>query len=310
MVYAYGQTNIALTGDGVLDASGTARWNVGSDRAGILEPLVTAGVAPEVRKVPNHGPLPTAFVEQYRCTNLLIQGVVLRHSQFWQLHPTLCRNVHVEDVTTGETTHPNTDGCNPDSCDHVVITNCTLAAFDDCSAMKSGRDEDGRRVQTPCQNVVITGCRLQGPAAGIAFGSEMTGGIRNVYVHDCKTYGSSVRHMVLVKSNTRRGGFAENLNFDSLEAEHLGGAWAFAQMDYDRQTGGHRPSFRSWNVSRSRGDFLPWVFQLGGLDDDHIQAVHVSDSDFTHVFVPMNFNRNLDDLRLDRVTINGRLAAR
>jgi polygalacturonase len=305
MVYAHGQTNIALTGAGTLDASGTRRWNLGSNRTGILEPLVAAGIPPEQRVIPDHDHLRSAFVEFYRCTNVLVQGVTLRRSQFWQLHPTLCRNVRIESVTTGDTTLPNTDGCNPECCDHVVISNCILDAFDDCIGIKSGRDGDGRRVNTPSQNIVISGCSFQGRAAGVACGSEMTGGIGNVYVHDCKTYGASVRHMLYVKSNTRRGGYAENLNFDSVQADHLSGAWAFAQMDYDAQTGRHRPTFEDWNISRASGDFDPWVFQLRGLDDDHIRTVRVSDSEFTRIFVPLDFSNNVDDIRFDRVKING-----
>lgn len=308
MVYAYGQTDIALTGEGVLDASETVEWNTGSNRA-ILEALVGAGVPPEDRVVPRHSRLRSAFVEPYRCTNVLIQGVKLRQSQFWQLHPTLCRNVHIDHVTTGDTTRLNTDGCDIECCDQVVITNCRFDANDDCIALKSGRDEDGRRVNTPCQNVVISSCRLQGPAGGIACGSEMTGGVRNIYVFDCETHGDSIRHMLFVKSNPRRGGFAQNINLDSVRAQRLGGAWGFAQMDYDSQTGSHRPIFRAWSISHASGDFMPWVFQLAGLPDDHIASLHVTDSDFSHVFVPLNFYGDVDDVRFDHVTINGRFVS-
>jgi polygalacturonase len=309
LVYAFEQTNIALTGAGVLDASATMSWNAGSDRNSVLEPLVAAGVPAEQRIVPEHGRLRTAFVEPYRCTNVLLQGVTLRRASFWQLHPTLCRNVHIDGVRTGDTTLLNTDGCDVECCDHVVITNSSFDAFDDCIAIKSGRDDDGRRVNTPSQNIVITGCSLQGPAGGIACGSEMTGGVGNVYVYDCKTHGSSVRYMLFMKSNTRRGGYAENINLDSVRADRLTGAWALAQMDYDGQTGSHRPRFQDWNISHVSGDFDPVVFQLSGLDDDHIRTLRVSDSQFTHILLPLDLNTNIDDVRFDRVTINGRLVS-
>jgi polygalacturonase len=306
MIYAYEQTDLALTGGGVLDASLTGAWNTGGERARVLEPLVGAGLPPEQRIVPHHGRLRSAFIEPYRCANVLIAGVTLRHSQFWQLHPTLCRNVTVDSVTTGDTNNANSDGCNPESCDHVVIKNCTLSAFDDCVAIKSGRDTDGRRINTPCQNIVIRGCRLQGPAGGIAFGSEMTGGIRDVYIHDVKTYGRSVRHMLYFKSNTRRGGYAEGVHIDGARADHLAGAWAFAQMDYDGQNGDFRPIFKDWTISNSSGDFDPWVLELRGLGDDPIGPIHVSDSSFTDILVPIDFNSNVRGLTFDRVTINGR----
>jgi polygalacturonase len=306
MIYAYGQTNIAITGGGVLDGSGTRSWNGGSNRAGILEPLLQAQVAPEERIIPRYGRLRSTFVEPYRCANVLIQGVTLRHSQFWQIHPTLCSNVTVDGVTTGDTANPNSDGCNPESCDHVVIKNCMLAAYDDCVGIKSGRDADGRRVNTPCQDIVISGCRLEGPAGGIACGSEMAGGIRNLYAYDVQTYGASLRHMFYVKSNTRRGGYARNLNLDKVRADHLSGAWAFAQMDYGGQTGGYQPAFEDWTISHATGDFDPWILQLSGLDGNPIHRIRVSDSQFTHTIVPLDFLTSIDDISFQNVTINRR----
>jgi len=123
---------------------------------------VAAGLPPEKRVVTDHGRLRSAFVEPYLCTNVLIQGITLRRALFSQLHPTLCSNVTIDGVTTGDTTSLNSDGCDPESCDHVVIKNCTFDANDDCIAIKSGRDADGRRVNTPSQNIVILGCSFRG----------------------------------------------------------------------------------------------------------------------------------------------------
>src|SRR5215472_7889202 len=301
MVYAFGETNVGLTGSGVLDASATRTWNTGSDRDAILEPMVAEGLRPEQRIVPRRGPLRSAFVEPYDCTNVLIQGVTLRGSQFWQLHPTLCRNVTVDSVRTAGTTKPNTDGCNPESCDHVVIQACSFTANDDCIAIKSGRDADGRRVDAPCENVVITGCAVQGPAGGIAFGSEMTGGIRNVYVHNVTTFGRSVQHLFYAKSNTRRGGCAVGLHLDGVTADHTRGAWAFAQMDYDGQHGDFRPAFRDWTISNSTGDLVPLVFQLSGRGDDPIRGLHVSDCNFAHVLLPLNVYDHVEDVAFEVV---------
>jgi polygalacturonase len=311
MIYAYGQTNIALTGSGILTALGTRPWNFGSDRAGILEPLVAAGVPPEERIVPDYGHLRSTFVEPYNCSNVLIQGVTLRESQFWQLHPTLCENVTVDSVTTGGTFNPNGDGCNPESCDHVVIRDCTLDANDDCIAIKSGRDDDGRRVDTPSQNIVIFGCRFQGPIGGVTCGSEMTGGIRNVYAYNIETYGTTrLRFMLFVKSNTRRGGYATNLNLDSIRGNNLIGPWGFAQMDYAGQTGDYLPNFGDWNISNSSGDFTPRVFELRGLPNDPIRGFNVNRSAFTNIADPVDQYAYVKDIRFDKVTINGEMVWR
>jgi polygalacturonase len=305
MIYAYGQTNIAVTGSGILDASGTRPWNTGSDRAGIVEPLVAAGAPPEERIVPDYGQLRSTFIEPYNCTNVLIEGITLRQSQFWQVHPTLCRNVTVDGVTTGDTTNPNGDGCNPESCDHVVIKNCVLDAHDDCIAIKSGRDEDGRRINTPSENIVIFGCRLQGPYGGITCGSEMTGGIRNVYAFDVQTYGTGVNNMFYVKSNTRRGGYATNLNLDTIRGDNLRGAWGSAQMNYAGQTGEYLPIFQDWNIGNVTGDTAPLVFRLTGLPDAYIRGFNVRCSAFTRITDPVDRYTYVEDINFAEVTING-----
>ena len=93
----------------------------------------------------------------------------------------------------------NSDGCDPECCDHVVIKNSTLLAGDDTIAIKSGRDADGRRVNVPTQNVVIWNNQFEGPVGAICLGSEMTGGIRNVYAYNNSTVGSGTRHALFVK---------------------------------------------------------------------------------------------------------------
>src|SRR5207248_10387732 len=181
--YAYGERNIALTGSGTLDAGGTSSWNKGSDRA-YLETLIGQGVTdPRLRVVPGSGhTMRSTFIEPYDCDTVLIQGVTLKNPLFWQLHPTLCRNVTVDGVSTDPSTaHSNTDGCDPECCDHVVIRNCNLGAHDDNIAIKSGRDADGRRVNVPTQNLVVHGCVMNGAWGAVTCGSEMTGGIRHGY---------------------------------------------------------------------------------------------------------------------------------
>jgi polygalacturonase len=236
---------------------------------------------------------------------VLIEGITLRQSQFWQLHPTLCRNVTIDSVTTGGTNNSNTDGCNPESCDHVVIRDCKLDAHDDCIAIKSGRDEDGRRVDTPSENIVIFGCQFQGPWGGITCGSEMTGGIRNVYAYNIQTYGTSIRWMLYVKSNTRRGGYATNLNLDTIRGDNLNGGWGFAQMDYNGQTGEYLPIFQDWNISNVSGDSAPWVFHFRGLANDPIRGFNVRCSAFTRIADPVDQYAYVDDINFNEVSING-----
>jgi polygalacturonase len=304
MIYAHGASNIALTGSGVLDASGTAPWNVGSDRA-YLETLVAKGVPPEKRIVPGSGhQMRSTFVEPYSCDTVLIQGVTLKNPLFWQLHPTLCRNVTVEGVSTDPSTaHSNTDGCDPESCDHVVIRDCQLGAHDDNIAIKSGRDADGRRVNVPCRNIVVVGCTMNGNWGAITCGSEMTGGIRDVYAHNCQVVGAT-KFALYVKSNTLRGGFAQNINLSRFSGT-FDRSFAFVTMTYNGQTGDFPPAFGPFTVTGSSCTSAPLVFDVSGLPTDPVQGLHVRDCAFAGVTTPTNRISDVADVSFVDVTING-----
>jgi polygalacturonase len=306
MIYAYKERNIALTGSGTLDAGGTSSWNKGNDRA-YLESLIRQGKTnPRDRVVPGSGhTMRSAFVEPYDCDVVLIQGVKLKNPMFWQLHPTLCRQVTIEGVSTDPSTaHSNTDGCDPESCDHVVIANCNLGAHDDNIAIKSGRDEDGRRVNVPTQNVVIYGCTMNGNWGAITCGSEQTGGIRNVYAYKCTVKGAT-KFALYVKSNTRRGGFSENINLHSFSGD-FDRSFAFVTMTYNGQTGSHPPSFGPFRISNSSCTKAPLVFDVSGLSNDHVKGFTVTNCSFNGVTTTTNKWSNVDGRVFTNVKINGK----
>jgi hypothetical protein len=303
MIYAHGASNIALTGSGTLDASGTSSWNVGSDRA-YLETLVAKGTPPDKRIVPGSGhTMRSTFVEPYACDTVLIQGVTLHNSRFWQLHPTLSTNVTVDSVTTSAT-NSNTDGCDPECCDHVVIQNCTLGAGDDNIAIKSGRDVDGRRINTPSQNIVIVGCHMSGPWGAITCGSELTGGIRNVYAY--KITANPTRYALFVKSNTQRGGFATNINLDSITASNQKGAFAFVTMAYNGQHGSFPPDFGGFSITNSTGHTAPYAFDVTGLSSDSVHGITASNCTFTNMSHGTDVMSNVTGISFKNVTINGK----
>jgi hypothetical protein len=123
--------------------------------------------------------LPPQMIQPFLTDTVLIQGVTIINSPFWHLNPNLCSNVTVEGVSISSS-GPNTDGCDPESCTGVVIDGVTFNTGDDCIAIKSGRDADGRRVNVPSQDLVIQNCTFANGHGGITIGSEMTGGVRNV----------------------------------------------------------------------------------------------------------------------------------
>jgi polygalacturonase len=302
LVYAHGETNIALTGSGMLDAANTGSWNKGADRAGILEPLISR--PPQQRDVT--GKLRVTFVEPYSCTNVLIQGVTLINPRFWQLHPTLCTNVTVDGVTTS-IGGGQTDSCDPESCDHVVIKNSTLRAGDDNIAMKSGRDADGRRIKVPTHNVVIWHNKFEGPVGAITAGSELTGGIRNVYAYANSTIGGGTRFMHFVKSNTLRGGFVRNINIDTFHGNKLNRAVVFMTMFYNNQTGNFPPDFSGpFNLNNITVSAAPIVLDLEGRSNDKIGNVNLSNSTFTNITNSTSKISNVTKVTYSNVTINGK----
>jgi polygalacturonase len=220
LIHAVDQTNIAVTGNGILDGANTGRWNKDAKGAfNLLQQMARDGKPIAERQFGPSNSLRTTLLEPYHCTNVLIQGITIRHSHFWQIHPCLCTNVTVDGVTT-ESTVSQTDGCDPESCKDMVIKNCNLGAGDDCIAIKSGRNPDSQRIHQPSSDIVIMDDRFHGPWGMITCGSEQTEGIEHVYGYNLSTINNfeDARHhtgvdlLLYLKTNTTRGGFIRDIH--------------------------------------------------------------------------------------------------
>lgn len=211
LVYAFEQTNIALTGDGTLDGQGGSwhSWKSSMDPRLPVE-MGNQGV-PRAQRIFGEGHhLRPNFVVPFRCQNVLIEGVHIINSPMWVLNPVYCTNVIVRNVTV-DTTGPNTDGCDPDSCNGVWIKNDSFSDGDDCISVKSGRDHDGQLIDIPCQNVVIQDCFFKAGHGGVALGSETSGGIQNVFAENCRFDSTNLEMAIRLKTNPARGGYIENV---------------------------------------------------------------------------------------------------
>src|SRR3984957_2144913 len=150
------------------------------------------------------------FIQPYRCKNVLIEEVTLFNSPMWQVHPVLCTNVTVRGLTISGF-GPNTDGCDPESCTDVLGENCFFNTGDDCIAIKSGRNTDGRILDMPSQNTIIRDCRMKDDHGGVTVGSESSGGVRNVFSENCQMDSPHLDIAVRFKNNAMRGGLIENI---------------------------------------------------------------------------------------------------
>ena len=175
---------------------------------------------------------------------MLIEGVTFTNSPMWILNPVLCENVTIRGVTV-DSHGPNNDGCDPESCRNVLIENCTFDTGDDCIAIKSGRNADGRRIGVPSENIIIRGCTMKDGHGGVVLGSEMSGGIRNVFVEDCEMDSPNLDRAIRLKSNTMRGGYLENLFVRNVKVGQVADAVVRINLNYDKDRGEQNPTVRN-----------------------------------------------------------------
>ncbi|ESQ78922.1 glycoside hydrolase family 28 protein [Asticcacaulis sp. YBE204] len=233
LIYAYGQTDIAITGEGTLDgqASDQNWWNwVTRKDAAIMTPrkaafdrlhaLAEKGTPVAGRIFGDGHYLRPNFIQPYNCKNVLIEGVAIKGSPMWIVHPVLSQNVIVRNLRI-ESLGPNNDGCDPESCRDVLIEGCEFICGDDCIAIKSGRNFDGRRVNVPSENIIVRNCQMKDGHGGVSLGSEASGGIRNVYVRDCHMGGPELLRALRLKTNSYRGGYIENVVFRDVKVDQV-----------------------------------------------------------------------------------------
>jgi len=211
LIYAYQQTNIAVTGEGTIDgqAYDWAAWEklANPDWAALLK-MVANGVPVEQRVFGAGHHLRLTMFEPYECTNVLVQGVTFTGSPFWTLHPVFCTNVTIADVTVlpGES---NDDGCDPDSCTDVLVEDCTFTTNDDNVSVKAGYGADAVGL-SPCQNIVFQNCNLvRSDWGGITIGSQTGSIVQNVFVQNCRL--GKCSYAYFLKSNSETGGAIKNV---------------------------------------------------------------------------------------------------
>lgn len=234
LIYAYEQKNIAVTGKGVFNgqASNENWWPwCGAERYGHLEgepqqkdehnlpslrKMNEAGTPVEERIFGEGHQLRPTFFQPFGCENVLVKGVTFTNAPFWVMHPIKSNHVTVDGVTV-KSHGPNNDGCDPEYAKNVHITNCLFDTGDDCIAIKSGRNEDGRRVKIPSENIIVENCEMKDGHGGVVMGSEISAGVRNVFVRNCKMDSPNLDRAIRIKTNTLRGGFVDGVYVKDVE---------------------------------------------------------------------------------------------
>ena len=308
-IYSYGQRNIAITGPGTLNGQADANhwWNwknLETADFDLLETMADDNV-PVAQRVFGAGHyLPPQMIQPFLTDTVLIEGVTIINSPFWHLNPNLCRNVTVEGVSISSS-GPNTDGCDPESCNGVVIDGVTFDTGDDCIAIKSGRDADGRRVNVPSQNLVIQNCTFANGHGGITLGSEMTGGVKNVYARDLTMNSANLQAGHRIKTNTLRGGYALNSNVYRITAGTVGGPLLLIQGNYDAQTGDFPPDITGITLADWTVDTCAGIWSLiGASATDPVGTVTLDDLTIT-TSTAANSAQYVSNLVVEDVTVGG-----
>lgn len=325
LIYAYQQKNIAVTGSGTFNgqADNENWWPwCGAERYGHKkgDPHQRDSInLPRLRKMnenatpveerifgEGHHLRPT-FFEPFDCENVLIQGVTFTNAPFWVMHPIKCNNVTVDGVTVNS--HgPNNDGCDPEYSKNVHITNCVFNTGDDCIAIKSGRNDEGRRVNIPSENIVIENCIMKDGHGGVVMGSEISAGVRNVYVRNCKMDSPNLDRAIRIKTNTLRGGFVENVFVKNIEVGQV--KEAFLKINtyyaiYDNQEGEHIPTIKNIHiedVTVENGGKYGILIQ--GREESPVQNVTFKNVTIKKAKMPMLIE-NSEPIQFTNTTISG-----
>ena len=314
LIYAYDETNIALTGKGVLDGQAdTTNWFAskrlkGIDKDGkkinektLLYQMMKDSVPVNKRIFAGEKGIRPQFINLYKCTNILLEGFTLHHSPFWLIHPLLSENITIRKVTM-QSHGANNDGCDPESCKNVLIDSCYFDTGDDCIAIKSGRDEDGRYWNIPCENIIVRNCQMK-------IGSEITGGCQNVWVENCHMDSPELDRIIRIKSNAERGGEVKNIFVRNITVGECKESVLGMELKYWHvEDGPYPPYFHNVHLENITSQKSNYLLHIDGTEGK-VQArdIFIKNCTFNGVVQPeINYVVGAEGIHFQNVTANGK----
>lgn len=314
LVRAFGATNVAVSGAGpssVIDGSGEKWFSKSSKDTDKLRAMGndsygTGSYVPVSQRVFGAGhQLPPNFVEPFNATNVLLENLTLTGSPFWTVHPVMSTNVIVRNVTIETTATKNSDGVDPEGSVDVLIEGCTMNTGDDGVAIKAGRDADGWRLGRPTQNIVVRHNTIRSKTNGICIGSEISGGVSNVYAYE--NHIAKCGDAIYFKSNLDRGSYVRDVDVWDVTADSVGDCVVFTN-NYHGARGGDFPTLfegydiRDCTCTKASG----YAITAGGLAEQPLRDVNI-----TNLKVPSSGKTtkisNVVNWRLANVVVNGQV---
>lgn len=259
LVYAFECENIAITGTGTL-APIMDTWRIWFKRPQAhmealkqLYTMASTDVPVEERQMAvGENNMRPHLIHFNRCKNVLLDSFKIRESPFWTIHLYLCDGGIVRNLDVYAHGH-NNDGVDIEMSRNFLIEDCQFDQGDDAVVIKAGRNQDAWRLNSPSENIVVRNCTVLQGHVLLGIGSEMSGGVRNVYMHDCEVQ-DSVFRLFFVKTNHRRGGFVENIWMKRVQAEAMQRVME-VDMDVLYQWRDLVPTYRD-SITRIRGLYM------------------------------------------------------
>ena len=329
-IYAYKATDIAITGKGTIDGGGNNdtfwQWN-GSPRFGYKEgvtkesqklgsrskllKMAEDGVPFDERKFGMGYGLRPQLVNMVHCERILIKDVKMINSPFWVMHPLLSKNITVDGVYVWNE-GPNGDGCDPEACENVLIQNCVFHTGDDCIAIKSGRNNDGRLWNQPSKNIIIRNCKMEDGHGGVVIGSEISGGCENVYAENCVMDSPHLERILRIKTNNCRGGQVQNINMRNVVVGQCKEAVVKINLDYERKEicyRGFEPIVNNVNVENVTCQKSDYGVLIIGRDSlENVYDINIKNCKFDGVVKePVKITGKTRNVKFDNLVINGSL---
>ena len=329
-IYAYKATDIAITGKGTIDGGGNNdtfwQWN-GSPRFGYKEgvtkesqklgsrskllKMAEDGVPFDERKFGMGYGLRPQLVNMVHCERILIKDVKMINSPFWVIHPLLSKNITVDGVYVWNE-GPNGDGCDPEACENVLIQNCVFHTGDDCIAIKSGRNNDGRLWNQPSKNIIIRNCKMEDGHGGVVIGSEISGGCENVYAENCVMDSPHLERILRIKTNNCRGGQVQNINMRNVVVGQCKEAVVKINLDYERKEicyRGFEPIVNKVNVENVTCQKSDYGVLIIGRDSlENVYDINIKNCKFDGVVKePVKITGKTRNVKFDNLVINGSL---
>ena len=304
MIYAKHATNIAITGQGTIDAQGGrefASWSQieVSDRNRLRK--MGEKLIPVTERIFGKGTiLRPSCIQFMGCSRILVEGITIKNSPFWTIHPVYCDNVIVRSITI-DSHYPNNDGCDPESTSNVLIEKCIFRTGDDAIAIKA----DGREIGRPSKNIVIRNCLFQSECNGLCIGSEMSGGVENVYMDNIQI--GTVKNALYFKSNRDRGGYIRNIQVSNITIERSKGAILRFETNYFGFRGGrHASQYENFRISNVKADCSDhYAIFMDGYEEKPIRNIEIEHFHVRKAAYPY-YLKCAENIRLKDTSVNGR----